>query len=404
MAARLLGSLALVGGAGAQLVSNDVGKGQELCTANLRELCGKRTHINQQPSVLLDVPDGCDGPHSKCPIAFFLHGQGSKGKHSGKMFLDGPDAASKLLHGYHFIGVYPTSDFGWNTDGDTTVDKCTPREYNCTTDNNDVAFMSGIAAFLKGQGSTGRIYAYGSSDGSALAQKLAANSGPDGGTTPGLVVSGIWASGGQLLAKPVRSGPGGFYNQPSQVAPRNTLPVAQASSHGDEDAEVPYAGGKSALHKRCPECVFLSEEASNKMWAEHNGCKMAAGTETFYYKATFGTATNHTVGQAERNTYQCPENAAVEYWKIIGAPHGGAESFSVDYHSKNQSKIAYVVQFFSRVEEAQKPPPAPKKPGAINRIIDDVAKDLPYGRVTLVAAIACCVCMCMAAICGKGGR
>ena len=31
------------------------------------------------------------------------------------MFLAGPHAASPLVHRYNFVGVYPTSDTGWNT-------------------------------------------------------------------------------------------------------------------------------------------------------------------------------------------------------------------------------------------------------------------------------------------------
>jgi hypothetical protein len=38
-----------------------------------------------------------DGQASACPVAFFLHGSGPKNKHEGKMFLNGPHAASFLV-------------------------------------------------------------------------------------------------------------------------------------------------------------------------------------------------------------------------------------------------------------------------------------------------------------------
>ena len=399
-------SLALIGNAQAQLTSNAIGKAQELCDGDLKAVCDKRTKVNHPPSVLLDVPDGCDGAHSPCPVAFFLHGKGPKAKHNGHMFLDGPHAASALVHSYHFIGVYPTSDMGWNGDGDLgpPADKCTWKEFNCTTDNNDVDFVHEIAAVLKGKGATGRVYAYGATDGATLAQKLAANSGDDGGLIQSLQVAGIWVSGGQLLSAPPRSGPGGLYNQPSKVAPRNTAPVAQGSSHGDADETVPYGGGKSALHHNCPECVFMPEPKSNEVWAKHNGCDMSVGTETTFFPCTFGNSPkNFTTGRAVRNFYTCPESAPVEFWRIKGAPRGGAETFSIHYKDGNNSKIEKVIEFFSRVEKASaKPAPPPPKPSIAKRIEDDVHKALPYGTVTIIAAAVCCVCMCLGGICSKG--
>ena len=99
------------------------------------------------------------------------------------MFLAGPHAASPLVHRYNFVGVYPTSDTGWNTvrppprplhrtgsgahlprcaqDGDRTGDECKWDDFDCKKDNNDVTFVSEIAALLASKGSIGRLYAYG---------------------------------------------------------------------------------------------------------------------------------------------------------------------------------------------------------------------------------------------------
>jgi poly(3-hydroxybutyrate) depolymerase len=334
-------------------------------------------------------------------VAFFLHGKGFPNmKHQGKMFLSGPHEASSWVHSYHFIGVYPTSDFGWNTDGDLDGDKCTYKQYNCTADNNDVQFIWDIAAWLASKGSTGRVYAYGATDGAALAQKLAANSGNNGGLINGLIISGIWASGGQLRSAPEQSGPGGLYNQPSTVQPRNTPPVAQATSHGDEDQVVPYEGGKSQLHKNCPECTFMSEERSAAVWAKHNGCDMSTPVETQWYECTFGSQKNNTKGWGKRQFYQCPETAPVEFWQIQGAPRGDAETFSITFKDANHTKIEKVVEFFVRVEKASLPPPAPP-PSIGKRIEDWASEELPYTMVTVIAAAVCCVCMCMGGLCSK---
>ncbi len=307
------------------------------------------------------------------------------------------------MHSYHFIGVYPTSDFGWNTDGDLQGDKCSYKDYNCTKDNNDVQFIWDIASYLSSKGSTGRVYAYGATDGAALAQKLAANSGNDGGTLSALTIAGIWASGGQLLSAPERSGPRGLYNQPSTVKPRNTSPVAQAASHGDDDQMVPYKGGRSQLHKNCPECTLMSEEQSNAAWAKHNGCEMSEGvSKPTWHECTFGTPKNHTKGWAARYVYRCPETAPVEYWEIQGAPRGDAETFSINFKDTNHSKLATVVEFFSRVEKASAPVPPPPPPSIAKRIEDWAHEELPYSTVTIVAVVACCVCMCMGAVCSKG--
>lgn len=403
MASRLFAVLAVVGGVGlgsAQLTSNSAGNAQELCKLELKDLCSKRTKVVTPPSVLLDVPDGCEGKHSACPVAFFLHGAGSQGKHTGKMFENGPHAVSALVHSYHFVGVYPTSDFGWNTDGDLSRDKCNSTQFDCTSDNNDVKFIWDIAKYLTGKGSTGRVYVYGATDGAALAQKLAANSGNDGGMLQALTVNGIWASGGQLLSAPERSGPGGYYNLPSTVTPRNTAHVAQAASHGTADDVVPYNGGKSKLHANCPECTFYSETDSIAVWAKHNGCDMSPPDKT-YYPCSFGNKTHETTGTAVRHFYACPESAAVELWQIEGAPRGGAETFSLHYKDKNNTKMQKVIEFFDRVEGASMPPPPPPKKG-IEKWIDDWAHDpLPYQVVTIAAVVACCVCMCIGAICSK---
>ena len=44
----------------------------------------------------------------------------------------------------------------------------------------------------------------------------------------------------------------------------------------------------------------------------------------------------------------CPEGYPVQWWEVVGAPRGDAETFSIDYRDANHSKLTYVMQFFVR--------------------------------------------------------
>eukprot|EP00662_Eupelagonemidae_sp_cell21_P048964 gene48964-6801_t len=93
--------------AAARLSANPLGTPQEL--RDTTDLCVGRTERNQKCSVLLDVPAGCAGESTKCPIAFFLHGGGGH----GSSFVQNGGTA---VHAASFIGVYPTGDEGVHHD------------------------------------------------------------------------------------------------------------------------------------------------------------------------------------------------------------------------------------------------------------------------------------------------
>jgi hypothetical protein len=68
----------------------------------------------------MDVPEGCAGKKSACPIAFFFHGHGGR----NVMF---PHQQPGVFD-YSFIGLYPQGELyngrsGWN-DGSMDGNKC----------------------------------------------------------------------------------------------------------------------------------------------------------------------------------------------------------------------------------------------------------------------------------------
>ena len=106
----LSGALAVLSSeAVAQLESNEAGKAQELCENELQEVCSKRTSHHHNPSVLLDVPDGCAGvcprpplsAPATCmePVVFFLLLlllRGGEGKERSSQMIGAERAASSF--------------------------------------------------------------------------------------------------------------------------------------------------------------------------------------------------------------------------------------------------------------------------------------------------------------------
>jgi poly(3-hydroxybutyrate) depolymerase len=287
-----------------KLMPNKAGSPLEI-GRNTTDLCKGRTHRHHECSILLDVPQQCAGEQSSCPVAFFLHGEGEG--ETGKEFARGMHEASSVLHGANWIGVYPTGDGEWNTDGDT----CKYDDYTCKADNNEVEFVISIIDFIAGIGAfnswqpklgappkgTPGLFVYGTGTGAALAQKLAANAGAR------LPIKGIWADGAQLLQAPPRSGPGDLnYNQPGVKGGKHeSLPVAQVASHGTKDTVYPFAGGAAKTHLNCSACKLMSEASSNAAWAKHNGCNMSKATVDKTVNATYGVV-SATTGHASKTT------------------------------------------------------------------------------------------------------
>jgi len=322
------------------LVSNVRGSPQEL-----RDLvCSGR---DRDCSVLLDVPEGCAGSSSTCPIAMFLHQHGARNTQF-------PNQRPGVFD-YDMIGVYPQGavvdgSSCWN-DGFSCKNKCAWDDYACTQDPNDPEFIVGIISTLRALGAKGRIYAYGKSNGANEVQILAANAVANPAKLP---LAGIAANSGQLLAYPTRSGPAPMnYNQPcAGTQPcRGGVAIAQLSIHGTADGGIPFNGGT-----RGPVKILESEEASNAIWAAQNGCSTNSPRET-NVPAT-GKPVDKTT--ATHFVYNCPSTAPVELYKVLKEAHLGTKTLN------GEKTTGVVLNFFSKVEAAHRggaiPPPSPPPP------------------------------------------
>ena len=94
--------------------------------------------------------------------------------------------------------------------------------------------------------------------------------------------------------------------------------------------------------------ILDSEPRSDQVWSQHNGCKgplTNPGNMTATYRSPESPEAVHTT--AVRWVWTgCPPTAPVEYWQIIGAPHGGASTID------GRDPFWIVFDFWTRVEEA----------------------------------------------------
>mmetsp|Transcript_17373 Transcript_17373/g.27234 ORF Transcript_17373/g.27234 Transcript_17373/m.27234 type:complete len:551 (-) Transcript_17373:1029-2681(-) len=289
-----------------------------------------------QCEVELDVPAACaadgSGTDPSCPIVFFLHGSGGTNTWYPK---------TSGVHDANMIGVYPQGEGGWNT-GPKDTNLCAWDDFECDTDPDEGDFIASIIDEIRALGGTGNVYAYGNSNGAALAHRLASN----GGTR--LPIKGIIVSVTQLLASPERSGPGSLnYNQPSST--RGTPPVSILSILGDADPVIPYKGGSAGVFGGDQAFQLMSALDSMSYWASHNGC-------TGKYLSS-QHSTNMGDGAATKYDYTpgCPNGIYVEHYAIHGGQHnaGGAE---VD-----GAKID-VLGFVAKVEGETPSPPSSSLP------------------------------------------
>lgn len=328
--AALLLSAAFCWSLAAALESNEKEQPQSLTET----ICEGRPRPNCE--VELDVPAACatdgSGIDPSCPIVFFLHGSGG----TNNWF-----ARTSGVHDANMIGVYPQGEGGWNT-GPKDSNVCAWDDFECIEDPDEGDFIANIIDNIRSLGGTGNVYAYGNSNGAALAHRLASN----GGTQ--LPIKGIIVSVTQLLASPERSGPGSLnYNQPSSS--RGTPPVSILSIMGTADGLIPYEGGSSAVFNGAEEFELMGSIESMLTWAQHNGCSGAFQTSEHTTDTGDGTATKYDY------TNGCPEGIYVEHYAIHGGGHG-AGGTRVD-----GAKID-VLEFVSKVEGGgggSPPPPTP---------------------------------------------
>ena len=98
----------------------------------------------------------------------------------------------------------------------------------------------------------------------------------------------------------------------------------------------------------CDVCLQIldSEPESDKVWSQHNGCTgpLANPLNT---SATYRSENGPVQTTAIKWVWTgCPETAPVEYWQIVGAPHGGAQSID------GRDPFWIVFDFWGRVENA----------------------------------------------------
>ena len=144
------------------------------------------------------------------------------------------------------IGIFPQGAGNvWNTAGQSNVD--------------DMAFILAIVTRLRVMGATGRLYAFGSSNGAALAQRI--------GTNGGMGFTGIIPSATQLSSSPERSGPSPHdYNYPTVGS--STRAIAVLMLHGSADTTIPVGGGRLFFTS-----TYLSSTAQSiQLWAHVGGC------------------------------------------------------------------------------------------------------------------------------------
>jgi len=313
------------------LSSNTAGHPQELKSL-VPSVCAGRSKIC---SVLLDIPEACAGNSSTCAIAMFLHAHSG---HNTKFAHQHPN-----VFDYDMIGVYPQGELegkgtGWN-DGANSYMKCAYNDYNCTLDPNDPVFVAGIISTMRKLGATGRIYAYGASNGANEVQILAANAV----VNAALPLAGIAANSGQLLAQPTRSGPAPYdYNNPcAGTQPcKGGSAIAQLSIHGTADGSIFYNGG---VKKHNPHFILYAEEDSNGIWAKQNGCAVGAPA------ATNISASGSPVGDTTATHFAykgCPSTAPVELYKVFNVGHVGTKLLGGDHI------MTVVLDFFRKVEAA----------------------------------------------------
>uniref|UniRef100_A0A7S3QAT6 Feruloyl esterase n=2 Tax=Chaetoceros debilis TaxID=122233 RepID=A0A7S3QAT6_9STRA len=317
------------------LEGNSEGQPQSLTDT----ICAGRPR--SQCDVELDVPSACATTGNvfipSCPIVFFLHGAG------------GNNDNFKNRSGVHeagYIGVYPQGEAGWNT-GPKNSNNCDWTDYSCTTDPDEGDLVKAIIAEIRSQGGTGNVYVSGTSNGAALAHRLAANGGTE------LPIKGIIATVTQLLSSPPRSGPGTLnYNQPSSS--RGNPAVSILSIMGTDDDLIPYEGGSSGVFGGDDSFQLMPALTSMSTWATHNGCSGSYTNSEFSSDQGDNTATLYDYSAG------CPPGVLVEHYAVNGGKHnaGGA---------KIDGARIDPLDFVARVEAGgtpgpPNPPPSPPAP------------------------------------------
>jgi len=325
----------------AALQSNAKGSPQEIfsgsdeCSDVDRCVCGSRDPCEVQ----LDVPDACMDSNSMslCPVVFFLHGAG--GTITGF-------ARNSGVHDAGVIGVYPQGVNGWNT-GPKGTNTCDWDDYDCTTDPDEGKFILDIINEVRDLGAHGNVYVHGSSNGAALAYRLAANANE-------IPIKGIIAKITQMLEYPLRSGPGDLnYNQPEGHQRVSVLNIM-----GTDDGLIPYEGGSSAVFDGDTSFELYSALESNVFWAIQNNCR----TEPIISKVQCDLCTDSVADFYEYPN--CADGTIVEHYKVYGGTHANAGRAALG--GRTESEVVF--DFIERCETGVGPT-APTNPSPVSPVL-----------------------------------
>lgn len=188
-----------------------------------------------------------------------------------------------------------------------------------------MAFVSGSVDTLRSFFShEGRLYAFGHSNGAALANRLAVNGAMD--------FHGVVCSATQLLSAPASSGPAPH----NQNLPGSwSEPVTYLSLHGSDDQTIPAAGGALLVSQKAGVQLHSVAE-STRLFAELNACLAAPDTSEVSSSIPGSQAASST---ATVTRYRCGPTVPVEGYMVQGGGHGIAatiasttlESSAVDF-------------------------------------------------------------------------
>mmetsp|Transcript_10357 Transcript_10357/g.11565 ORF Transcript_10357/g.11565 Transcript_10357/m.11565 type:complete len:510 (-) Transcript_10357:157-1686(-) len=316
------------------------GKGSPSMLSDTTDVCSSNQGRTSNCEVELDIPASCvdEDDTSNCPIVFFLHGAGG----SNNAFKQNSD-----VHDNGVIGVYPQGEDGWNT-GPKNSNECPWDDFDCSYDPDEGALMASIISTLRDMGANGNIYAIGSSNGGALANRLGSNAGNS------IPIKGFVALVTQLLSSPERNGPGVLnYNQP-----QGSTPVSVLNVMGTGDGLIPYGGGSSGVFGGDASFQLYPAIQSMEVWSDYNGCDTG---NPIIEAVTTGTETG---GDGTGTFYRypnCSNGAIVEHYAIDGGAHNAGGSSFNDISARD---IQY--DFIRRCEESDPtdpgPPPAPTPP------------------------------------------
>ena len=221
-----------------------------------------------------------------------------------------------------FIGVYPQGEevdgvTGWQTGHRGLV-------------FDEGAFFSGIVDHLRALGSTGRLYAWGFSNGAALAYKLAVNGG--------LGFRGIAASVTALTASPETYGDGILaYNFPTMESA--TKPIAVLSIMGSADRTIPLRGGAFGGS----DAVLADAKDSILLWSEINQC---AGHVTAAIDATYAVPQEEDASTTAARTIFGGCVLPTHFIELSCVGHGSARSID------GEDSMSYAVNFLLGVDAA----------------------------------------------------